>query len=406
MKLKLLNNHFNSMIKQFKKYQHIFFVFFIIKIIFILLILSLNQFIKPSDTTNYKKSFIFTEQKSIINYKFASFDGQRYLKIALKGYKQIVRERTSKDIYAFFPLYPILIKTFSPLFGGSMAWSGLTLSILFYLFGTIYLYKLILELYSKSVALKTILLFLVFPSTIFYTAIYTESLFFMLMVMTFYYLNKRRWWIVGWLGALASLSRPQGCLLLAPVLIEYYFYLKNLKPYSIKNLIEKTKYNFIAPFIIPLGLVIFLTYSKLKTGNFFTPIIVQQYWGRETTGILNIFIVLFTEIKNFFALPIHSLAHSKIDSTISLVYILSLCFFARLKIPISYIIYATLLILVPLSTGSTMSMVRLSSYSFVHLIFFVLLSEKYKFIYSMIFLIFSFVSIYIGSLFINGYWAG
>ena len=76
----------------------------------------------------------------------------------------------------------------------------------------LYLYKLLEHEYDRSVARRAIFYVSIFPTAFFFSAVYTESLFFMLTVASFYYMRVHRWWLAGAIGFFAALTRVEGVL--------------------------------------------------------------------------------------------------------------------------------------------------------------------------------------------------
>src|SRR5262249_1377480 len=74
--------------------------------------------------------------------------------------------------------------------------------------------------YGRQVALRALIALAVFPSSLFLAAAYAESLFLLLSLATFLALRRQRWLTAGVFTALATLTRPVGILLLAPLAVE------------------------------------------------------------------------------------------------------------------------------------------------------------------------------------------
>jgi Gpi18-like mannosyltransferase len=70
------------------------------------------------------------------------------------------------------------------------------------------------------------LFLLLFPTSFFFGAVYTEGFFFFLVVSTFYFLAKKNYGRAGFTAFLASLTRINGILLVIPFFLEF---IKNLK---------------------------------------------------------------------------------------------------------------------------------------------------------------------------------
>ena len=180
-------------------------------------------------------------------YSLANFDGVRYLSIALRGY---ISEA------AFFPLYPLLIKTFS--FWSSnlifIFWIGLTFSSLCFFGAIVFLYKLLRLDYSEKVSKETLFLMLVFPAAFFFGAVYSESLFLLLLVLTFYFIRKNEWSLACLCALLLSLTRLVGIFILPSLLYEYFVVSKN-------KIISK---NTLLLSAVPLGLISYGLFNLFK----------------------------------------------------------------------------------------------------------------------------------------------
>lgn len=173
----------------------------------------------------YLSSYIFDLQSNFLgggmqNYlsnpyfwAWGNFDGEHYLAIAQFGYQPLT--------YFFFPLYPILIRLF-----GNTQLTALLISHFSFLIALIGFYKLVRLDYSEKIARLVIILLLVFPTSFFFGSVYTESLFFALVVWFFWFLRKKKWLWVTFLGSLASAARIMGIVLLVPFgLFGYMYYL-------------------------------------------------------------------------------------------------------------------------------------------------------------------------------------
>src|SRR3990167_739642 len=115
-------------------------------------------------------------------YSRANFDGNHYLRIATGGYGYAEQ--------AFFPLYPNLIKKFLPVVRND-ALTGVLISSTAFFFACVALVRLVELDYSSKIAKYTLLLLLVFPTSFYFGAVYTEGLFIFLVLMTFYLARTR-----------------------------------------------------------------------------------------------------------------------------------------------------------------------------------------------------------------------
>lgn len=143
-----------------------------------------------------------------------------YIDIARRGYAWH-RPGVSTSPTAFFPLYPLLIRAGVALTHRSYLAVALAVSNLALLPALIYLWKLVAWERHNAAARRTVLYITVFPTALFFFAGYTESLYLLLTVASFYHLRRRDWLLAGVFGGLAAATRVTGVLLLVPLAYEY-----------------------------------------------------------------------------------------------------------------------------------------------------------------------------------------
>jgi hypothetical protein len=141
-------------------------------------------------------------------------DGLWFLRIANGGYG------ATDGSAAFFPLYPLAIRAVSWLLGGHPLPAALLMSNLSFLGALIVLYGLTKREFSVPVARTTVLLLALFPTSFFFFAPLSESLFLLLVVSSFAAARSRRWVMAGVLGALAAATRIVGVVMVAALAVE------------------------------------------------------------------------------------------------------------------------------------------------------------------------------------------
>ena len=100
----------------------------------------------------------------------------------------------------------------------------------------------------------------------------------------------------------------------------------------------------------------------------------------------------------------HGYKNSIIDLTFALVF-LGMLFFMYKKMRLSYVVYAALLILIPISSGSLLCFSRLVLMSFPHFIMFAMLGEDGNVHYGLS-IVFSVLLAIFTVMFVNHYWVG
>src|SRR5665213_2518691 len=173
------------------------------------------------------------------------WDAEHYLYIAKFGY--------SGTEAAFFPLYPLLLRIAAALTGSQLS-AGLIISNAASFLAMLYLYKLIEHEYNRHVAQRATFYVSIFPTAIFFSAVYSESLFLFLTVASFYYVRERRWVLAGAFGFLAALTRSEGVLLAAPLFIEWVIAAKEGGREFFRYWVDDVVKPLIGMTLVPLGL--------------------------------------------------------------------------------------------------------------------------------------------------------
>jgi hypothetical protein len=201
---------------------------------------------------------------------WSRWDGPFYVGIAASGYNP---DSPLPNI-VFFPLYPALIRAVGFFGGGGLGalWlSALLVSLASLVAAVGYLVALVRLDHSHRVARRAATYLLVFPTTLFLSAAYPESLFLALTIACFYHARRGQWWLVGLLGFAAALARPYGALLVIPVAFEYLLQ----RGFAIREV----RRDILWIGLVPMGLAAFLGYVAWRFGPEAMGM-AQQTWGR------------------------------------------------------------------------------------------------------------------------------
>ena len=151
--------------------------------------------------------------------------------------------------------------------------AGIIVSNLMLAVASIYLWLLVKLEFDEATARRAVLYLLVFPMTLFLSAVYSESIFLAFVIASFYHARKGQWWLAGILGAGAALSRPTGIMLAVGLAAEYAlqceFNWRKLRP------------NVLAIALVPLALASFLGYLHYAQGSATAMVQSQQAWGLQ-----------------------------------------------------------------------------------------------------------------------------
>lgn len=327
-------------------------------------------------------------------FSWANFDGEHYLSIAMFGYKKLQQ--------AFFPVYPFVVSFLARPFSHDYfsflpfaTLAGILISNISFLWALIFLWQLVKIDLSERIAFWTLLVLILFPTSFYFAAVYSESLFLLFTVLSFYNVRKGRWTLASLFGILSSATRVFGIFLLPAFLIEAW---QQKVPFSKMWWI----------FLIPLGLFSYMSYLYLTIRDPIAFYHLQTVVGEQhQSGVIILPQVYFRYMKMFLTVDIKN----PIYQTIILEFIVGLAFFILpiygyfKKIRYSYLVFAMLGFLTPTIQGSFSSLPRYCLVffpSFIALAFFI---DRLPKVFKMIFFLVSASLLMVETtLFLKGYW--
>ncbi len=208
---------------------------------------------------------------------WSHWDGEHYVALAMGGYLNPPDSVSP----AFFPLYPLLMRSFAELFGGPISKEALSvwgplLSLLFLPFAFYFIYQIALDEFDERVAKGAVLILAFFPTTFFLNAAYTESLFLALSAGALWAVRVRKDLLLACvLAALAAATRNVGVFLMVPLMYEW-----------MKD-IESFRWRGIYLLLAPGGLFAYMGYLWVRFSDPLLFYSAQKSWGRQTTGPLD-----------------------------------------------------------------------------------------------------------------------
>ena len=289
-------------------------------------------YLHAATTTNYNATFLPIRQaplKQVIE-PFRYSDVVWYMDIAENGYEHRSFTPYKKANWAFYPLWPLLLRVNNALFG-EMLLSGIMLSTLFFMLAILLLYALIARDFDKEIARLSAVLVIVFPASYFCLRPGPESLFLFLVIASISSARSKLWPLAGFLGCLAALTRFQGVVLFFPLLFIYYKQYRKSGTHDMGVL---------SLLLIPAAQLGFMAYMFHLTGNPFASLLMQKTWG-------NHLMIPLTAMVNFILRP-HLISYYGWDlAIVSFVFVLFfLALFALTfrvyPLPGEYILYAGL----------------------------------------------------------------
>jgi hypothetical protein len=146
------------------------------------------------------------------------WDAPHYLDIARDGY---VTQGVQARWIVFYPLYPWLVRACAYVLRDEL-FAAFFVSTVASVAAGLLLWRLAGRDETEAVARGAVFFLFVFPTSYFLHIGYTESLFLALTLGSFLAARERRWWLAGVLGALASLSRVNGLMLVPALAVEAF----------------------------------------------------------------------------------------------------------------------------------------------------------------------------------------
>jgi hypothetical protein len=147
----------------------------------------------------------------------ARYDAGWYLGIAVDGYKWDPAEPGQQNI-AFMPALPMLMRVGGRLIGGHPLWAGQLLVLAACLWAFVYVYRLARSaLGDGDRAVWAVAFTAAYPFAVFFSAVYTESIFLLCAAGAFYHVERREYLRTAAFALLCGLARPNGFLLAVPI---------------------------------------------------------------------------------------------------------------------------------------------------------------------------------------------
>lgn len=159
----------------------------------------------------------------------ARWDAGWYLGIARDGYVYDRRSRGQQNV-AFFPAFPMAMRAAGVFLGGHvdrgrarydsgarMLWAGVIVSLAALAAALGYLYRMVRTFAGPGAAVAAAQFALAYPVAFIFNAPYTEALFLLASIATFYHFGRSQRGAAALWGVVAGLTRPNGFILAVPM---------------------------------------------------------------------------------------------------------------------------------------------------------------------------------------------
>jgi Gpi18-like mannosyltransferase len=302
--------------------------------------------------------------------RWMRWDGTWYMTIINSGYHHHASAIIQQENIAFYPAFPILVRLINDVTRIPYAYAGLILNF-FLTIATCYfgylLYATMKKKYGKH---KTdhgfyvpVFFILAFPTAFFFAAFYSEALLVLALTASLYFALNRRYWAAALFAGLATGSKIIG-IIAAPTILILYIEQENVFNHGFIEAIKKRWLTAAGLMITSVsGIVLYMAYLWVRFGNPLLSYDDNQApgWGRKVGGFF------ITNISTYYqhifdpkAYGSHINYLTNLSLAIVPIVALLLVAYALYKRIWWMALYAFLMIILPLSTGSLMSVNRLA----------------------------------------------
>jgi hypothetical protein len=186
------------------------------------------------------------------------WDSGWYLNIATHGYSDQPQFEQVQMNVVFFPLYPLSIRVVNLITHNSFL-SGILISNSAFAVELMLLYRLICEQYDETTGRWSVVLLATYPFSFYFSAVYSEALFSLIVVGAFYLGQHRRWPFAAAAAAFASATRAVGLTVTLGLLL---LYLQKLD-FDVRKIRRDIMWLFLGP--LGLMLYIFFLYYRFNS---------------------------------------------------------------------------------------------------------------------------------------------
>lgn len=192
------------------------------------------------------------------------WDAGWFIRIAGSGYDPT---DGSAEFYPAFPLAARAVAAVTP-FGTVGA--AIVVANLAFIASLVVLYALTTVEYSEETARRTVILLGLYPASFILLSPFSESLFLLVTVATFYLVRRGRWWLGGVTGIVATAARAVGILLIPSLMLEAWQTSDR----------ARRPMRLMASLVPGFGLAAYLGYWWIRAGDPTIPLRAPELWAR------------------------------------------------------------------------------------------------------------------------------
>jgi hypothetical protein len=276
------------------------------------------------------------------------YDAAWYLAIAQHGYTAPLTAAYEMRP-GFFPLYPALLATLTPLVGDAVI-AGVLLSNAATLALLLFAWRLVEADLGPDVATRAAWALMLWPTSVFLSGIYSEATMLACAAGGWWAARTGRWWLAGLGVALAALARPVGVLTALPVVLLALEWPHPRLAVALRRILR-------VGLPVAAALAIYLWLAAAWFGDPWAFVERQSLYRMESTWPWQAFVVWWRQGPQW-----HGYANSTLDAGLALLS-LAACAITWARWRWEFGVYCVAAVLVPLSSG-LVSFSRLSLAAF------------------------------------------
>lgn len=271
-----------------------------------------------------------------------SWDGHWYLDVVRDGYPHQIMDNVTYFVpdarAAFFPLYPMLVRTLDWIVPGGPVSVSLFVNLVLGACFIAIVGRIARGLFDARTAEKAMIIAAVFPGSFVLSWAYSEALLLTIAGLCFLALSRRAWLLAGILAALGTAARPNGLALVAACAVAALLAIKDDRDWK----------SLVAPTLAPLGFVGFMAFLRWHTDEDWAWFRVQREAWKEGTSFGA---TAVERTLDFFVNPFSSPTSVLTAATVAAM-VAALVLARRHRIPLMYHAYSTAVILLMLAPAT------------------------------------------------------
>ncbi len=205
---------------------------------------------------------------------YAHWDSSWFIQIAQNGYTRELQT-------AFWPLYPAMMHMLHLFSGISYRATGVAVSLVFFVAALQWFGLAVAEVFDRKTAYLAMTLLAFFPTSYYFVAVYSESLFIALSAAVLYFARVQRFGFASMAVLLAALTRNTGILLVGILAVEVVRSQGNGWRFWTGQWWKVAKWTWLSVLWPILGLSLYLFWLHLRFHHFLAFLTAEHHWKRH-----------------------------------------------------------------------------------------------------------------------------